>query len=62
MQNWGKGWREEIVREFGINIYTLFKIDNWDFPGGTEDKNLSANAGDTGLIPGLGRFYMLWNN
>ena len=48
MQNWGKGWREEIVREFGINIYTLFKIDNWDFPGGTEDKNLSANAGDTG--------------
>ena len=26
------------------------------FPGGSVVKNLSANAGDTGLIPGLGRF------
>ena len=29
-----------------------------DFPGGTEDKNLPASAGDmgdTGSIPGLGR-------
>ena len=25
------------------------------FPGGTVVKNLSANARDTGLIPGLGR-------
>ena len=25
-----------------------------DFPGGTVDKNLAANAGDTGLIPGQG--------
>ena len=24
-----------------------------DFPGGTEVKNLPANAGDMGLIPGL---------
>ena len=24
----------------------------WDFPGGPEVKNLHANAGDTGLIPG----------
>ena len=30
-----------------------------DFLGGTVDKNLSANAGDMGLIPGLGRFHML---
>ena len=29
-----------------------------DFPGGTMDKNLPANTGDTGLIPGLGRFHM----
>ena len=27
-----------------------------DFPGGAVDKNLSASAGGTGLIPGLGRF------
>ena len=26
MQNWGKGWREEIVREFGINMYTLLNL------------------------------------
>ena len=25
------------------------------FPGGSVVKNLPANAGDTGLIPGLGR-------
>ena len=25
----------------------------WDFPGRPEVKNLHANAGDTGLIPGL---------
>ena len=27
----------------------------WGFPGGLVVKNLPANAGDTGLIPGLGR-------
>ena len=27
----------------------------WDFPGGALDKSLPANAGDKGLIPGLGR-------
>ena len=25
-------------------------------------KNLPAKAGDIGLIPGLGRFHMLWGN
>jgi len=29
-----------------------------DFPGGAVDKNWSASAGDTGLIPGLGRLHM----
>ena len=33
-----------------------------DFPAGTMNKNLSANAGDTGLIPGLERFHMPWSN
>ena len=28
---------------------------NWGFPGGSEVKDLPASAGDTGLIPGLGR-------
>ena len=29
------------------------------FPGGPVDKTAPANAGDTGLIPGAGRFHML---
>ena len=33
-----------------------------DFPGGPVDKNLPANVGDTGLIPGLGRIHMLQSN
>ena len=36
---------------------------NWQgFPGGSVFKNLPANAGDMGLIPDLGRSYMLWRN
>ena len=33
-----------------------------DFPGGTVDKGLPANAGDTSSIPGLGKFHRLWCN
>ena len=36
-----------------------FKSDTkvkWGLPGALEVKNLPANAGDTGLIPGPGRF------
>ena len=29
-----------------------------DFPGGAVDKNLPANAGDTGSISGLGRSHV----
>ena len=32
------------------------------FPGGAVVKNLPANAGDTGSIPGPGRSHMLWSN
>ena len=32
------------------------------FPGGTVVENLPANAGDTGLSPGLGRFHMPRSN
>ena len=34
----------------------------WDFPGGAVVENLPANAGDTGLSPGLGRSHMLRSN
>ena len=33
-----------------------------DFPGGAVDKNLPGNAGDTGSIPGPGRFQVPWSN
>ena len=33
-----------------------------DFPGGAAVKNLPANAGDMGSIPGLGRSHMPWSN
>ena len=32
-----------------------------DFPGGAVVKNLSANAEDTGSIPGVGRSHMPWS-
>ena len=38
------------------------KVWQWDFPGGSVDANLPANAGDTGSIPGLGRFHLLGSN
>ena len=37
---------------FVIRIFVL------GFPGGAVVKNLPANAGDTGLCPGLGRSHM----
>ena len=39
-----------------------FKKFHQDFFGGTVDKNLPANAGDTGSIPSLRRLCMLWNS
>ena len=38
---------------------STFKCNQVDFP---VIKNPPANAGDMGLIPGLGRFYILWGN
>ena len=36
----------------GIKMYLL---KEWGFPGGSAAKTPPANAGDAGLIPGLGR-------
>ena len=33
-----------------------------DFPGGTVERNLPASAGDTGLVPGLGRSHIWQGN
>ena len=41
---------------------TQFKMDKRAFPGGAVVKNLPANAGDMGSIPGLGRSHMPQSN
>ena len=38
------------------------KLKSWDFPDGTAVKNLLANAGDTGSIPGPGSSHMPQSN
>ena len=45
-----------IVHKVGLE---LVKNLCQDFPGDSVVKNLSANAGDTGSIPGPGRSQML---
>ena len=42
--------------------FDTFKKNDQGFPGGAVVKNLPANAGDTGSIPGPGRSYMPWSN
>ena len=44
------------------SIFVTLMIFTGNFPGGPVAKNLPANAGDTGLIPGLGRYHMPWSN
>ena len=38
-----------------IDVFISKYISIKGFPGGSEIKNLSVNAGDAGLIPGSGR-------
>ena len=45
-----------------FHIYAAYKRLTWDLPDSALDKNLSASAGDSGLIPGLGRFHMPHRN
>ena len=47
-------------REFGGPIIKVWGTRN--FPGGPEVKNPPANAGDMGLIPGLGESHMPWSS
>ena len=36
--------------------------EKWDLPSGPVVQNPRANAGDTGLIPGLGGFHLPWGS
>ena len=38
-----------------MTIFSIKEFPGLGFPGGSVVKNPSANAGDMGLIPGLGR-------
>ena len=38
------------------------KVKSQNTPGNTVDKILPVNGGDTGLIPGVGRFHIPWSN
>ena len=38
------------------------KQQKLDFPGGSVDRNLPANAEDRSSIPGPRRFHMPWSN
>ena len=52
-----------VEEELMIEVWRLLKNEEeGDFPGGTVSKNLPANGGDTGSIPGLGRSHMPQRN
>ena len=47
---------------FKLCVFThTKKKPSWYFPGGTVDKNLPANARDTGSVPDPGRSHTLWS-
>ena len=54
---------QQAIKTFVLQLVwsRKWKDNLQDFAAGTVGKNLPANAGDTGLIPGLRRFRMLWS-
>ena len=54
--------KEEIKSEMICPEKRSLKDPLEGFPGGTVVKNPTANAGDMGSSPGLGRFHMPWSN
>ena len=51
------GIQKSVTEERGRITFIPHNVRKalWDFPGGPVDKDLPANEGDTGFIPGLGR-------
>lgn len=45
---------------FFLKLHYIILNIKLDFPGGTLDKSLPANARDVGSIPALGGSHMLW--
>ena len=57
-------WLNPCIWVFTFAVIVIFssKTFIWDFLGGIVVKNLPANTGDTGSIPGPGRSHMLRSN
>ena len=53
-----KRFHRNTLSESRENVYNIYKTLQipLDFPGGSMVKNSPANVGDTGSIPGSGRF------
>ena len=51
-----------LLRELTGGRSSVVNVKLRDFSGDPVVKNPLANAGDTGLIPGPGRFHMPWDN
>ena len=47
-------WEEGEMEEFTCS-FSWVSISSLDFPGGSDGQESACNAGDLGLIPGLGR-------
>ena len=66
VKKWNFSWpfRGLYVPHSYYNLFLSPKRSSlsWDFLGGLVVRNPPANAGDTGLIPGLGRSHMPLGN
>ena len=54
-------WRDVLRKRLIKTTIKLFLMGPLGFPGGSTVKNLSANLGDLGSIPGSGRSAGEWN-
>ena len=54
--------RYQVVDENCCFLFERTIVCDLCFPGGSDGKEFSCNAGDLGSIPGLGRFPREWNS
>ena len=64
LRNKGNTNTIQWLEELGLYNFLLHKLKErvLDFPGGPVDRNLPANARDTGSIPGPGRSHTPQSN
>ena len=53
--------KTELEESNSLTSDCTTKLQSLGFPGGSVVKNVPANAGETGSIPGWGRSHMWWN-